>query len=245
MQISRSSLRRLAGLGVLAAAVVAALPVRGADKRIVLIAGKPSHPPGEHEFRAGWLLMQKALSGFPGFQVAGLRRGLAVEDGRRHACRRQCSPLDNADAVLIYADGGQGTPRSRATACKVLDALAAKGVGLGFAHYGVEVPAGRAGRVDAPLDWRLLRGSLLGEPDVEAAVRQAAAAIRSRAASVRSPLTTSGISACAGLTRPRGPEARDADPRRHAERRGPQRPVRQPQGPVPITSSPPAAGGNR
>ena len=69
MQISRSSVRRLAGLGVLAAAIVASFPVRGADKRIVLIAGKPSHPAGEHEFRAGCLLMQKALTGFPGVSV--------------------------------------------------------------------------------------------------------------------------------------------------------------------------------
>ena len=45
------------------------MPVRTADKRIVLIAGRPSHPPGMHEFRAGCLLFQKALAGFPGVAV--------------------------------------------------------------------------------------------------------------------------------------------------------------------------------
>jgi hypothetical protein len=40
-----------------------------ADKQIILIAGKPSHGPGEHEFHAGSLLLQKALSGYPGVLV--------------------------------------------------------------------------------------------------------------------------------------------------------------------------------
>ena len=80
--------------------------------------------------------------------------------------------LDKADAVLIYADGGKSNPAIQGDRIKVIDALAARGVGLGFAHYAVEVPVGRARRGDVPLDWRLLRGSLLGQPDVEAAVRQ-------------------------------------------------------------------------
>ena len=144
MQISRSSLRRLAGLGVLAAAIVASLPVRGADKRIVLIAGKPSHPHGEHEFRAGCLLMQKALTGFPGISVQVYDGGWPSKmvDGTRVDDN---AALDNADAVLIYADGGRGNPAIQGDRMKVIDALAAKGVGLGFAHYGVEVPAGPPG----------------------------------------------------------------------------------------------------
>ena len=54
---------------ILTAAIFATRPVRGADKRIVLIAGRPSHPPGMHEFRAGALLLQKALSGVSGVTV--------------------------------------------------------------------------------------------------------------------------------------------------------------------------------
>jgi type 1 glutamine amidotransferase len=52
---------------------------------------------------------------------------------------------------LIYADGGKGHPALQGDRMKVIDALAAKGVGLGFAHYGVEVPAGAPG--DAMLRW--------------------------------------------------------------------------------------------
>src|SRR6266481_252976 len=43
-----------------------AFDAAGADKKIVLIAGKPSHGPGEHEFRAGCLLLSKCLAQFPG-----------------------------------------------------------------------------------------------------------------------------------------------------------------------------------
>ncbi len=144
MQMTSRFFRRLAGLAVVAAAIVASLPVRGADKRIVLIAGKPSHPPGMHEFRAGSLLLQKALTGYPGVTVQVYDGGWPSKmvDGARVD---DSAALDNADAVMIYADGGRGNPAIQGDHMKVLDALAAKGVGLGFAHYGVEVPAGAPG----------------------------------------------------------------------------------------------------
>jgi len=144
MQIPLSVLRRATWIVALTAAVVAALPARGADKRIVLIAGKPSHPPGEHEFRAGSLLMQKALSGVPGVKVDVYDMGWPARmvDGNRV---EDSSLLDGADAVLIYADGRTGNPAIQGDHTQVLDALAAKGIGLGFAHYGVEVPPGAPG----------------------------------------------------------------------------------------------------
>ena len=127
-----------------AAAIFATLPVRGADKRIVLIAGRPSHPPGMHEFRAGSLLLQKALSGVPGIKVDVYDMGWPAKmvDGARVD---DSSLLESADAVLIYADGGKGNPAIQGERMKVIDALAAKGAGLGFGHYGVEVPAGVPG----------------------------------------------------------------------------------------------------
>src|SRR3954471_16357545 len=105
---------RTTGLSILAVVialliVVSAFPLRAADKRIVLIAGKPSHPPGMHEFRAGCLLLQKALSSFPGVtvQVYDLGWPAKMVDGARV---EDSSALDNADAVLIFADGGKGNP---------------------------------------------------------------------------------------------------------------------------------------
>src|SRR5260221_11682452 len=97
---------------VAAVAIIAAsFSVRGtaADKRIVLIAGRPSHGPGEHEFHAGCLLLQKALSGVAGVNVQVVPggwpqttvNGQTVDD---------TTALDTADAILVYADGGRGNP---------------------------------------------------------------------------------------------------------------------------------------
>ncbi len=115
-----------------------------ADKRIVLIAGRPSHPPGMHEFRAGCLLFQQALAQVPGVSVQVFSNGwpTKVEGDRKVDDNAQ---LENADAVLIYADGGGGHPALQADRLKFMDTLEAKGVGLGFAHYGVEVPKGEPG----------------------------------------------------------------------------------------------------
>ena len=118
--------------------------VAGASKRIVLIAGRASHGPGEHEFRAGSMLLQKALSGVNGITVDVYTNGWPSKtvDG---ATVDDNAALDGADAVLIYADGGAGHPAIQRDHIKIIDALAAKGVGLGFAHYAVEVPAGAPG----------------------------------------------------------------------------------------------------
>ena len=151
MLITHPGLRRLAGLTVVAAAAALTLPLHGAaDKRIVIIAGKPSHPPGMHEFRAGSLLLQKALSGMAGVKVDVYDGGWPSKqvDGNRVD---DSSLLDGADAVFIYADGGKGNPAIQADHMQVLDALAAKGTGIGFGHYGVEAPAGAPG--DAMLRW--------------------------------------------------------------------------------------------
>ena len=144
MQMSSSFLRRILGFTIVAAALLVTLPVRGADKRIVLIAGRPSHPPGMHEFRAGCLLLQKALSGVPGVKVDVYDMGWPAKevDGKRVD---DSALLEGADAVLIYADGRKGHPALQDERAQVIDALEAKGVGLGFAHYAVDVVAGAPG----------------------------------------------------------------------------------------------------
>jgi type 1 glutamine amidotransferase len=144
MHISPRLFRRLAGFVIIGAALVAFLPVHGADKRIVLIAGRPSHPPGMHEFRAGCLLFEKALASVPGITVQVYDMGWpskTVDGGRVD----DNTAFENADAVLIYADGGKNHPAIQGERLKAIEALAARGVGLGFAHYGVEVPAGAPG----------------------------------------------------------------------------------------------------
>jgi hypothetical protein len=102
---------------------------------IVLVAGIPSHPPGMHEFRAGCLLLQSCLANVPGVQVAVYSNGWPTAEG----------VLEGVDAVVIYADGGGGHPVIKGNHSQVLEGLARKGAGLGFMHYGVEIPSTNGG----------------------------------------------------------------------------------------------------
>ena len=114
----------------------AALAASAADKNIILIAGKQSHGPGDHEFRAGCLLLKKCLDPVPRVKVQVYTNGWPDSD----------SALDNADAVIIYSDGGAGHPAIQGNRMQVIDALVKKGVGVGCMHYAVEVPKGEAGQ---------------------------------------------------------------------------------------------------
>ncbi|HXJ76074.1 MAG TPA: ThuA domain-containing protein [Candidatus Dormibacteraeota bacterium] len=111
------------------------LSSQAASKNIVLIAGKPSHPPGMHEFRAGCLLLQSCLKDVAGVHVTVYSNGWP----------QVASAFDGVDAVVIYADGGAGHPAIQADHTQILDGLAKKGVGLGFMHYGVEIPSTNGG----------------------------------------------------------------------------------------------------
>lgn len=115
--------------------------VFGADKQIVLVAGVPSHGRGEHEFRAGALLLADTLNRLPGYHALVASNGWPADP----------AVLNSADAVLLFADGGDGHPAIKPDRLKQLDALAARGVGIGAAHYGVEVPKGDPGQ--AMLRW--------------------------------------------------------------------------------------------
>ena len=145
MNTRKDLLRRFTIAVVVAAAAVATVPAQSTSKRIVLIAGRPSHPPGMHEFRAGCLLFQKALASVPGLTVDVYDMGWPAKTGDDGARADDNAALEKADAILIYADGGSRHPAIESERLKLLNALAAKGVGLGFAHYGVEVPAGEPG----------------------------------------------------------------------------------------------------
>jgi type 1 glutamine amidotransferase len=134
-------MRSLAALLATLLLALAALPVPAIAKtpdgkqKLVIIAGKPSHPPRMHEFRAGSLLLQKCLAGVPGLVVEVHENGW-VSDEKTFA---------DADAVVIYSDGGGGHPAIQGDHLKTLDALVARGVGLACMHYGVEVPADKGG----------------------------------------------------------------------------------------------------
>ncbi|MCY3021487.1 MAG: ThuA domain-containing protein [Planctomycetota bacterium] len=116
--------------------VAASAPTASAeDKKLVLIAGKPSHGPGDHEFRAGCLLLKKCLDKFPGLQVVVESNGW-VSDPK---------VFDGAAAVVLYSDGAGGNPFIQGDHAKVIGELAKKGVGVGMMHFAVEVPKDNGG----------------------------------------------------------------------------------------------------
>lgn len=101
-----------------------------ASKKLVLIAGTPSHGPGEHEFNAGVLLLERCLKNVAGLETVVFKNGYPRDD----------SALDTADGILCYADGGGGHPLVRDRRLARIGKLMGQGVGLLCAHYGVEVP---------------------------------------------------------------------------------------------------------
>lgn len=121
---------------VLISAALTAVATAAETRKLVLIAGKPSHPPLMHEFRAGALLLEACLKDVPGLKVEVHDNGWVKEE----------STLGDADAVVIYSDGGGGHPALQGDHLKTLEGLVAKGVGFGCMHYGVEVPADKGGK---------------------------------------------------------------------------------------------------
>lgn len=105
-------------------------------KKLVLVAGHPSHGKGAHEFNAGVTLLRHCLDHFPQQLVpAEYHNGWPTDP----------TAFDNADAVLLYMDGGGGHPLIEPDHLRRMAELMHQGVGLACAHYAVEVPKDRGG----------------------------------------------------------------------------------------------------
>ena len=107
------------------------LPLRDL-KKIVYVAGAPSHPPRMHEHNAGALLAKKLLEEHHGDKalVATYLNGWPSDP----------SAFQNADALVVQSDGG---PRHPAYwHLRQIDYLREQGVGVGMLHYAVEMTPG-------------------------------------------------------------------------------------------------------
>jgi hypothetical protein len=107
----------------------------GAAKRIVMVAGRPSHPPGQHEHNAGVALFKQCLDRVPGVEAVAYFSGWPADP----------NAFAGADAIVIYADGGNGHPAIQEGRLQQLDRLAGQGVGIANIHYANEVPNDRGG----------------------------------------------------------------------------------------------------
>lgn len=106
-------------------------------QKLVLIAGKPSHPPRMHEFNAGVQLLSKCLTNVPDLKVEYVLNGWPADE----------AVFNDADAVVFYMDGGpkHEVVQDGGKRLAKVDEWVKKGIGVGFMHYGVEVVAEQAG----------------------------------------------------------------------------------------------------
>jgi type 1 glutamine amidotransferase len=126
---------------LLAVASLLNINALAADKKIVLIAGSPSHGPGEHEHRAGCLLLKAGLDQVPGVTSVVYSNGWPDST----------DAFAGAAAIVVYSDGGGGHPLLQGDRLKTIGALMDQGVGLACIHYAVE-PTKEKGETEF-LDW--------------------------------------------------------------------------------------------
>lgn len=109
-------------------------------KKVIFMAGTPSHGYGAHEHHAGCLLLARSLEeASPDFETVVYQNGWPEDP----------AAFDDADTIVMYCDGGPRHPVNKHL--DQVDRLAKKGVGIICLHYGVEVPKGASG--EKLLNW--------------------------------------------------------------------------------------------
>jgi len=130
---------------IIAAAVClfAAASILAAEKtKIVFLAGSPSHGPGEHEHRAGCLLLKSCLDKVPSITSVVYSNGWPDDPTAAFA---------DAATIVVYSDGGGGHPLLQGERLSTISELMNKGIGLVCIHYAVE-PTKEKGEKEF-LDW--------------------------------------------------------------------------------------------
>src|SRR5580765_5962529 len=93
-----------------------------APKRVVLVAGKPSHPARQHEFNAGSQLLAKCTAGSPVLKIDVVLNGWPQDE----------AIFDKADAIVFYMDGGANHElvKENGRRLKLAEEWAKRGVGI-------------------------------------------------------------------------------------------------------------------
>lgn len=110
------------------------LDLAGDRRKLVLLAGRPSHPSGQHEFNAGIGLLARRLREI---------QSVAVAEYHDNGWPKDPTAFDNANAIVVYADGQGSHPLVEHM--DEVDSLMRRGVGLMCMHYAVHVAPGREG----------------------------------------------------------------------------------------------------
>ena len=130
-------MKKLPLLVLFCAALGASVFAADAKKNVLMIAGRPSHGPGEHEHNAGIQLLAKCLG-----QGAADRVDVKFH---LNAEWPSAEELAKADTVVIYSDGGGGHPAASPNHLAQLGKEMKRGCGFVCLHYAVEVEKEKGG----------------------------------------------------------------------------------------------------
>jgi type 1 glutamine amidotransferase len=101
-------------------------------KKVIFVAGGPSHGFMQHDYLAGSKLLAERINKLPGFEAVVYYQEWPPREA-----------FESASAVVIYADGGADNIAA-AHKDQLLE-LSLRGVGIGAIHYALEVPKESAG----------------------------------------------------------------------------------------------------
>jgi hypothetical protein len=99
--------------------------------KIVLVAGRQSHGPGDHEFFAGCAVLMKLLQQTPHVFPVMARDGWPKDPEKT---------FEGAKSVVFFMDGGGGHPIIQKDHMDVVGKMMDKKVGFVNLHYAVEYP---------------------------------------------------------------------------------------------------------
>ena len=109
--------------------------------KIVIVAGRQSHGPGDHEFFAGSAILMNMLKQTPGVFPVMVRDGWPKNPEKT---------FEGAKAVVFYMDGGGNHPIIQKEHKEVVAKLMEKKVGFVNLHYAVEYPKNHSEHI---LNW--------------------------------------------------------------------------------------------
>ncbi|MEJ2702589.1 MAG: ThuA domain-containing protein, partial [Sedimentisphaerales bacterium] len=104
-------------------------------RKVVILAGKPSHGEGNHGWDKDAQLLKQCLEG-------DANVGRLDIDVQYNGWPENPADLDDADAIVFLTDGHKMHPLNEPGRMAKIGELAGRGVGLAFLHYAVEPPEG-------------------------------------------------------------------------------------------------------
>lgn len=104
-------------------------------KKVVFIAGTPSHGQDIHEWEKDAQFLKQSLN------LAANIKPLSI-DIHYNGWPENSDALDDADAVVFLSDGREHHPLKEPDRLAKIRELARRGVGLAFLHYAVDPPDG-------------------------------------------------------------------------------------------------------